>query len=209
MERKLIKPFGPTILKVTMPEELIKQLNDYVEKTIQDEKKAKDLDVGHSLVGNVKQEFKLEIDFMQKSGWGKFLMTECSNWILGSTNNKKITKFQIINSWIVRQFENEYNPIHTHGGHVSGVGYLKVPSNLGETKQKNKEINRNGHIQFIHGSKMFLSSAILSVEPKVGDFYFFPNYLMHTVYPYEKCKDERRSVSFNAVVDEEIYNSLS
>ena len=32
MERKLIKPFGPTILKVTMPEELIKQLNDYVEK---------------------------------------------------------------------------------------------------------------------------------------------------------------------------------
>ena len=144
-----------------------------LKKTIQDEKKAKDLDVGHSLVGNVKQEFKLEIDFMQKSGWGKFLMTECSNWILGSTNNKKITKFQIINSWIVRQFENEYNPIHTHGGHVSGVGYLKVPSNLGETKQKNKEINRNGHIQFIHGSKMFFIKCNIKCRTKGWRFLFF------------------------------------
>ena len=33
---------------------------------------------------------------------------------------KKITikKFQIIKSWIVRQFKNEYNPIHFHAGHI-------------------------------------------------------------------------------------------
>ena len=39
----------------------------------------------------------------------------------------KITKFNLIDSWVVRQFKNEYNPIHWHSGHISGVGYLKVP----------------------------------------------------------------------------------
>ena len=41
------------------------------------------------------------------------------------------------------------------------------------------------------------------VKPKVGDFYFFPNYLMHTVYPFTDTDEERRSVSFNAYLDKE------
>ena len=47
-------------------------------------------------------------------------------------------KCTITESWIVRQFQNEYNPLHLHSGHISGVGYLKVPKNMGETFQKNK-----------------------------------------------------------------------
>ena len=57
----------------------------------------------------------------------------------------------------------------------------------------------------IHGSKMFLCESLLNITPKVGDFYFFPNYLMHTVYPFKGTKDERRSISFNARIDEEIH----
>jgi len=29
---------------------------------------------------------------------------------------------------------------------------------------------------------------------------------MHTVYPFHDTDEERRSVSFNALIDEEIYN---
>ena len=60
----------------------------------------------------------------------------------------------MIKSWIVRQFKNDYNPMHIHSGHVSGVGYLKVPKNMGEAVVgKNK--NENGKIirkmdQLIH-----------------------------------------------------------
>ena len=36
-------------------------------------KKEKDLDWGKNLVGNVKQEFMIEKDVMEKIGWGKFL----------------------------------------------------------------------------------------------------------------------------------------
>jgi len=49
---------------------------------------------------------------------------------------------------------------------------------------------------------------MLNIEPKVGDFYFFPNYLMHCVYPFKNEKSERRSVSFNALIDNEIYGSI-
>ena len=58
----------------------------------------------------------------------------------------------------------------------------------------------------VHGTKMFLSPVMLNIEPKVGDFYFFPNYLMHTVFPFKNSSEERRSISFNANIDENIYN---
>ena len=53
---------------------------------------------------------------------------------------------------------------------------------------------------------MFLSHSTLDLIPKVGDFYFFPNYLMHTVFPFKDSNEERRSISFNAEIDDEIYN---
>ena len=53
---------------------------------------------------------------------------------------------------------------------------------------------------------MFLCKSTLNIVPKVGDFYFFPNYLMHTVFPFKDSNEERRSISFNANIDDEIYN---
>ena len=208
LDFKFIRPFGPMISKVTIPEEIIIQLNDYVDKIIFDKKKIKELDYGSKLAGNVQQEFKLEKNFTQTSGWGNFL-SACANIWIQKALNKKITKFELISTWIVRQFQNEYNPIHTHGGHLSGVGYLKVPKNLGNYSQKNKINNKNGLLSLVHGSKMFLSDSTFNIVPKVGDFYFFPNYLMHTVYPFSGNNEERRSISFNANIDTDIYNIYS
>ena len=53
---------------------------------------------------------------------------------------------------------------------------------------------------------MFLSPSTFSITPKVGDLYFFPNYMMHTVYPFADTDEERRSVSFNAKIDDSIYD---
>jgi len=202
---QVYKPFGPSIAKVTIPEDLIKKLNEYVDKIILDENKSKELDWGKRLAGNVKQEFKLEPKFCDKSGFSNFLVKAVSKWIELS-ERKKITKLEIVSSWVVRQFQNEYNPVHHHSGHVSGVGYLKVPKNFGKTFQSSKKSNANGHLSLIHGNRMFCSESVFDIEPKVGDFYFFPNYLMHTVYPFYESNEERRSISFNAKIDENIYN---
>ena len=199
------RPFGPSIAKVTMPKELIDTLNQYIDKIIKDEKKSIKLDYGKSLAGNVKQEFRLENDFVDKSGFLKFLGLSTTNWIKLS-GLPKIKKFNLISAWVVRQFQNEYNPVHVHSGHISGVGYLKVPQNLGSSFQKEKKYNFNGSLNLIHGSRMFLNASYITIEPKVGDFYFFPHYLMHSVYPFTNTDEERRSVSFNATIDSEIFD---
>ena len=202
---EVLRPFGPSVARFTMPTELINTLNKYTDKIISDEKKSKDQDAGNKLAGQVTQEFDLDKEFIVSSGLLKFLGNSTTNWIKHSSS-MEITKFNILDSWVVRQFKNEYNPTHWHSGHISGVGYLKVPKTLGKTVQANKNTNLNGQLQLIHGSRQFLSQSTIDIVPKVGDFYFFPNYLMHNVFPFTETNDERRSISFNALIDENIYN---
>ena len=202
MRIETIKPFGPSIAKITIPSEIISGMNKYVEEVIEDEKRSKDLNYGNQLAGNVQQEFLLDIEFMKKINWGEFLGKACQEWI-NKEHNISIKKFEIISSWIVRQFENEYNPIHYHDGHISGVGYLKVPNDMGQTIQKNKSVQHNGKLILIDGSKKFLCNPTYIITPKVGELYLFPSYMMHTVYPFSKTLEERRSVSFNAKIDDD------
>ena len=206
-EIKVIRPFGPSIAKVKIPNKLVETLNNYIDKIILDENKIKNLNYGDKLVGNVTQEFKLENEFIESSGYLKFLSESVSNW-LKISDKKNLKRFSVLSSWIVRQFQNEYNPTHWHGGHLSGAGYLKVPKSLGSHSSEDKQSKkyRGGNLQLIHGTRMFLSHSTLDIEPKVGEFYFFPNYLMHTVFPFKNSNEERRSISFNAEIDDEIYN---
>ena len=201
-----LRVLGPAVLKVKIPELILKKLNDYIDKIINDKAKLKKLDYGEALVGDVTQEFLLEIEFVKSSGWLDFL-ANCSKIYTELNEGKKITKFNLLKTWVVRQFKNEYNPTHWHGGHISGAGFLKVPKILGESVQKKKEINyRGGNLQLIHGSRMFTCPSTYNIIPEVGDFYLFPNYLMHTVFPFKGTDDERRSISFNATIDDEIYD---
>ena len=200
----IFRPFGPSIVKAKMPTEVMDSLNNYIDTTIKDEEKSKELDYGHKLAGNVNQEFRISQEHAKTSGWLNFLGNIAQGYVKQSIG-QKITKFNIIETWVVRQFSNEYNPTHWHSGHLSGVGYLKVPSSYGETKQKSKTVNLNGNLQLIHGSQQFLSKSLWNIKPELGDFYMFPNYLMHSVFPFTGTDQERRSISFNAVVDDSIY----
>ena len=202
MSFEIIKPFGPSIVKVTIPDHIISEMNSYINDLSIDNKKMSSLDHGHKLAGNVAQEFRLDIEFMKKINWAEFLASSCQKWLLEG-HNISIKKFEIIDSWVVRQFKNDYNPIHYHGGQISGVGYLKVPKNMGETVQKSKKVNHNGKLVLIDGSKKFVCTPTYVITPQVGDFYLFPSYMMHTVYPFSDTSEERRSVSFNAKIDDD------
>ena len=201
MNLEILKPFGPSIIKVKIPSEILSGLNEYVDHLVKDDQELEKLDYGQNLAGNVSQEFRLDINFMKKIKWAEFLASTCQKW-LKEGHEISIKKFEIISSWIVKQYENEYNPIHYHNGQISGVGYLKVPKKMGETVQKNKNTNHNGKLVLIDGSKKFLCNPTYVITPKVGDFYFFPSYMMHTVYPFSDTSEERRSVSFNAKIDD-------
>ena len=207
-EIKILKPFSPSVIKVKIPEQIVNELNNYVDQTIENNKKSKELDFGKNLVGDVTQELKLDQEIMEKTGWANFLASSVNKWV-NIEFRKKLTKFIIKDSWVVRQFQNEYNPTHWHDGHLSGAGFLKVPKELGQHTQSQKECYKDykgGYLQLIHGSKMFACDSKMSIKPQVGDFYIFPHYLMHSVYPFKITNEERRSISFNASIDDDIYN---
>ena len=201
-----LRVLGPAILKVKIPDEILNKLNEYIDKIINDELKLKKLNYGEALVGDVTQEFLLEVEFVKSSGWLEFLGNSCKIYT-ELNEGKKISKFNLLKTWVVRQFQNEYNPTHWHSGHISGAGFLKVPTSLGKHVQnKNNADYSGGNLQLIHGARMFLCNSVMDIKPEVGDFYFFPNYLMHTVFPFRDTNEERRSISFNASIDEDIYN---
>tara|TARA_B100000214_G_C23901556_1_gene596740 strand:- start:249 stop:878 length:630 start_codon:yes stop_codon:yes gene_type:complete len=204
---RVLKPLGPSIVKVKIPEKILNNLNNYIDEVIKNEIKSNELDHGSKLFGDVTQEFKLENEFSKKIGWIDFLAMCTSKWIQ-TVANKKISKFTLINSWVVRQFENEYNPAHYHSGHISGAGFLKLPKSFGNFVQKKDKAYLGGTLNLIHGSRQFLSNPVYTIKPEVGDFYFFPHYLMHAVYPFKGTSEERRSISFNALIDDEIYNQV-
>ena len=197
---KVVSPFGPKIGIIKIPKKIINLINQEFEKIIKNKNLSKKNDYSKKLVGQVKQEIELSKSFINK--YLKKFINENINKFLKKALNKKSNKIKIKNLWVVKQLKNDYNPIHFHNGDLSGVGYLKIPKNL---TKGNKKLKTNGTIDFIHGSKSFLSNSIYNHIPKVGDLILFPNYLMHTAYPFKK-DGERRSFSFNLEVDKKVSN---
>jgi len=193
---KNIKPFGPSIGKTKISKKFFILLNkEFDEKS---KSKSKKIDYSSKLASQIKNELKISNRFIRK-----YLDKELKKNIikfLSGERIKKIKEIKILNLWVVRQFKGEYNPIHYHEGDLSGVGYLKLPKNMTNNKMlKNKKIKTNGTIDFISGQKAFLSKSIYNVVPKIKDLIIFPNYLMHTAYPFN-IEGERRSFSFNAKI---------
>ena len=191
---KNIKPFGPSIGKTRISKKFLDVLN----KEFDEKSKSKKVDYSSKLASQIKKELKISDKFIKK-----YLDKELKKNIIKFLSNEKIKKIKeikILNLWVVRQFKGEYNPIHYHEGDLSGVGYLKLPKGMTNNKMlKNKKIKTNGTIDFINGQRNFLSKSIYNVVPKIRDLIVFPNYLMHTAYPFN-IEGERRSFSFNAKI---------
>jgi uncharacterized protein (TIGR02466 family) len=191
---KNIKPFGPTIGRTRISNKFFKCLNN----ECNEKSKSKKIDYSSKLASQIKKEFKISEKFVKKN-----LEKELKIHITKFLNNEKIKnikEIKILNLWVVRQFKGEYNPIHYHEGDLSGVGYLTVPKDMTNNKMvKNKKIKTNGTIDFINGQKGFLSKSIYNVVPKLRELIIFPNYLLHTAYPFN-INGERRSFSFNAKI---------
>ena len=197
---KVISPFGPKIAKLKVSSNFIKNLNKEVDRILSKKNLIEKFDYSNKLVGQVKQEFQIPKSFIKKN-LEKTIYKEVNKYIFKCLG-KKISKIKIKNFWVVRQFNNEYNPVHFHDGHISGVGYLKIPKFILKNRKKT---NIDGSIDFVSGNKMLLSESIYNHQPKVGDMILFPHYLMHTAYPF-KSNGERRSFSFNLEIDKKIAN---
>jgi len=217
-------PFGPAILKTSIPSYVVDNLNVYCDETLADEQKLKDYDYSGQLAGNVKKEFKISGEFLNKEENFSNILRKLAERMISvdvrgseqqtnvshlrnappSTTNidrKYITGCQVLTVWCVSQWAGDFNPLHIHSGDLSGVLYLKVPEGLEEEYKNEDHHPAVGDIEFITGVPQAFSRNSIKTSPKVGDLYVFPAWLHHTAYPFRTPNQERRSISFNIIYD--------
>jgi hypothetical protein len=217
-------PFGPVILRTTIPSYVVDNLNAHCDEILADPKKLKDNDYSAQLAGNVKKEFRLSGKFIEKEENFSDILSKMSHRMLavdlrgsedqssfpylrsappGTTNieRKYITGCQVLTVWCVSQWAGDFNPLHIHSGDLSGVLYLKVPEGLEEEYKNEDHHPAVGDIQFIAGTPQAFNRNNLQISPRVGELYVFPAWLHHTAYPFRTKNQERRSISFNIVYD--------
>ena len=121
---KNIKPFGPSIGKSKLSNNIIKRINNEFDlKT-----NLKFRDYSSKLASQIKNEVKLGKLFIERY-LSKEIKMNIKKFLKNEKNNN-IKEIKILNLWVIRQFKNEYNPIHFHNGDLSGVGYVKLPKGM-------------------------------------------------------------------------------
>ena len=190
----IYQPFGPSILKVKMPQSYVNLLNVEADTILYDEKLSKKHDWSHNLAGNVKKE--IAIDPSKIKGLPEFLVTMSDQYLTKvlpeCTTDAKVS-FRV---WVVSQYAGDFNPVHIHDANLSGVAFLKVPPGFEEEYKKEDHHATAGCLEFLGSIPNHFARHSYITKPEVGDFYLFPSWLAHQVYPF-RCEGERRSMAFN------------
>ena len=86
--------------------------------------------------------------------------------------------------------------MHIHDSNLSGVCFLKIPPEFDKEYDKEDHHPTAGCLEFIGSIPNHFARHSFLVKPEVGDFYIFPSWLVHQVYPF-RSEGERRSMAFN------------
>ena len=173
---------------------------DYLWRCIDNKKES----YNHYLAGNISESFLL----IDRSDWF-FLNTLTPLCIRYNQEFTDIRESVPVNQkhpyflhkfWVNYQKQTEYNPIHNHTGVYSFVVWMKIPTKFKEQNKKTISNCRNisafqfNHLDIIGGSRPYTYEMNPEVE---GTILFFPSQLLHQVYPFYNCDEERISISGN------------
>jgi hypothetical protein len=191
----IYQPFGPSILKVKMPQVYVDQLNAEANRILSDEKLSKEHDWSHNLAGNVKKE--IAISHNKIKGLPEFLVTMSKTYYKHTIGKEPVEGSKVgFRVWIVSQYAGDFNPMHIHDANLSGVAFLKMPDKFEEEYKKEDHHKTVGCLEFMGSVPNHFANHSYLVKPEIGDFYLFPSWLTHQVYPF-RSEGERRSLAFN------------
>ena len=216
---QMLFPFGPKIGSGKLPEDIY----DEFEKIVLDVLDKEEEEYNQQLAGAINSEWLVDEAIMQKSKVGKFIdlvvlnyVKNCVGQIRGDLTHEVIEKSiavasRRVGTWVNEMKSYEYNPAHHHPNcELSTVFFF---SDLDEKSFYSNRIDAihgkdkmggtyggseiDGILEFIYGSTASkLESPAFKVVPRKGDYYIFPSYLLHTVYPFKSDKT-RISASIN------------
>ena len=216
---EILRPFGPSIVKMTIPEQVGYDLTDLFERNSE----AKDHSM--NLAGNMKREFTIDQNvlddnaaqgFVQMLADGSAELYKVSRYVAWENTKRTAVEkhIEIVDnrihdmnlsctvhqSWGNISVAGDFNPVHTHTGTISGVGYLRMPDDIEKEWESEDHDPSAGMIAFMNGNSQNLMTNVLRIKPEAGVIYFFPAWLLHEVYPF-RSTGERWSFSFNTTVE--------
>jgi hypothetical protein len=176
-------PFGPKVLEVDCPEEIVNAINLYVEYGDYD------LSIFPNLLNRDFPNIFLPREFCEEIGLTSFIEM-CGVEYLKENLELPDVEFDgrlYKDCWVNRYTEHHLTPVHTHDGLLSGILFLKTLP-VDDTLR--------GVLEFIFGESndyCFDRWRPEQIERKV---LLFPSWLKHCVYPTQSLS-ERRTMSFN------------
>ena len=191
----IYQPFGPSILKTTLPQGFVNLLNAEADRILHDDNLSKEHDWSHNLAGNVKKE--VAIDQNKIPNFPEFMITMTKAYYKHTINAEPAEGSKVsFRVWVVSQYAGDFNPMHIHDANLSGVAFLKIPPGFDAEYAKEDHHATVGCLEFLGSMPNHFARHSYIAKPEVGDFYLFPSWLTHQVYPF-RSEGERRSLAFN------------
>ena len=199
--------WGPIVCKTNIEEEFRLELleesvkqkiphNKYLVAKIENEK---------LFTKELQQRFKPKILIYIKEYFSKILEEYNSNYKINEVG------FELQDLWVNFQKKGEYNPPHSHYGHISFVIYVNIPDEI-KNEINNTNGFKNASISFMYGTNtnlldindnlINLLNPITTINhlPETGEMFIFPSYLTHFVESFNTENVERISIAGNITI---------
>ena len=180
--------WGPFLFKVQISYEEVQKILSYC-------KKDKKLDFRQQLAGHINDEYLLNNEDILP-----ILLPYLEIYLKARHEHMNISfngTIKMDKAWVNYMKEGEFNPPHVHAGDLSCVLYLNITEDM--IKNKENHVANSpapGSVEFRYGENLKNNIYLQNFFPEVGDFYIFPSWLQHYVFPF-KSKGERISLSAN------------
>jgi hypothetical protein len=112
------------------------------------------------------------------------------------TEELKYCKATVTSIWTIRQFQGDYQEMHSHpGGDLSGNIYISSPELQEHSSPSDGQIFFR--LPFTKDISKFIMNDNWKYDPIAGSVILFPSHLPHTVYPW-KGTGHRTVMAFDA-----------
>ena len=121
------------------------------------------------------------------------------------TKSAPLPEFKLETLWVNYQKQHEFNPPHTHVALYSFVVFMKIPTHWKEQHALPFSLytgqGATSDFQFLNSSGGEVSTINIPLCPEdEGRMLFFPAGLLHQVFPFYECEEERISISGNIIL---------
>ena len=174
LQYDIYQPFGPSILKVRMPQGFVNLLNAESDRILNDEKLSKERDWSHNLAGNVRKE--VAIDHSKIKNFPEFLVAMSKQYYKHAIEKEPVEGSKIgFRVWVVSQYAGDFNPMHIHDANLSGVAFLKIPPKFEEEYKKEDHHPTAGCLEFLGSIPNHFAKHSYLAKPEICLLYTSPS----------------------------------